>query len=167
MAAVHRARSIGPVVGVVTVSDRLSVAARRAATGWGTAPVLALLCTAQFMVVLDTSIVNVALPAIAQDLGIPPAMLSWVVTGYTVALGGLLLLGGRAGDLFGERRMLLGGCVVFAAASLVGGLAVSGWMLIVARMSQGIGAAALTPAVLALITSTFRDEQARNRALGV
>ena len=128
---------------------------------------LAVLAVAQFMVVLDVTIVNVALPAIQTDLGFSADGLQWVVNAYTLAFGGLLLLGGRASDLLGRRRMFLVGLALFAAASLAGGLATSPEMLVAVRAVQGIGAALLSPAALALLTVTFPAGRERNIALGV
>jgi EmrB/QacA subfamily drug resistance transporter len=128
---------------------------------------LALLCIAQFVVVLDASITNVALPTIGESLGISQDNLSWVVTAYALTFGGFLLLGGRLADLLGRRRVFMGGLVLFALASLVGGFAESETMLIAARAVQGLGAAILSPAALSIITTTFRDGSERNKALGV
>src|SRR3954447_13249770 len=116
---------------------------------------LAVLALAQFMVVLDVTIVNVALPAIQADLGFSAEGLQWVVNGYTLTFGGLLLLGGRMSDILGRRRVFLVGLGVFAAASLAGGFATSGAILVAVRAIQGIGAALLSPAALALLTVTF------------
>ena len=113
---------------------------------------LALLALAQFVVVLDASIVNVALPSIGRDLEFAQEDLSWVVNGYTLFFGGFLLLGGRMADLLGRRRLFIAGLVLFALASLVGGLATSPGMLIAARAVQGLGAALLSPAALSLVT---------------
>ena len=128
---------------------------------------LALLCVAQFVVVLDASITNVALPTIGESLGIDQDSLSWVVTAYALTFGGFLLLGGRLADLLGRRRVFMGGLIVFAIASLVGGFAESEAMLIAARAVQGLGAALLSPAALSIVTTTFRDGSERNKALGV
>jgi EmrB/QacA subfamily drug resistance transporter len=129
--------------------------------------VLAVLCAAPFVLVLDTTIVTVALPSIGRDLGFSTATLHWVLASYALVFGGLLLLGGRLGDLFGRRRLFLAGAALFAAASTVGGLAVTPWMLLAARVLQGVGAAALMPAALALVTSVFQDGPERDRALGI
>ena len=129
--------------------------------------VLAVLAVAQFMVVLDVTIVNVALPAIQTDLGFSVDGLQWVVNAYTLAFGSLLLLGGRASDLLGRRRVFLAGLGLFATASLAGGLATSPAMLVAVRAVQGIGAALLSPAALALLTVTFPAGRDRNIALGV
>src|SRR3954454_4996210 len=128
---------------------------------------LAVLAIAQFMVVLDVTIVNVALPAIQADLGFSADGLQWVVNGYTLAFGGLLLLGGRASDLLGRRRLFLIGLALFGAASLAGGFAGSSGALIAIRAIQGIGAALLSPAALALLTVTFPAGNERNIALGI
>jgi len=128
---------------------------------------LVLLASAQFIVVLDASIVNVALPSIEDDLGFPPQDLQWIVNAYTLTFGGFLLLGGRAADLFGRRRVFMTGLVLFAAASLAGGFATSEAWLIAARAVQGLGAAIISPAALSIVTVTFREGAERNRALGV
>ena len=128
---------------------------------------LALLCVAQFVVVLDASITNVALPTIGESLQISQDNLSWVVTAYALTFGGFLLLGGRLADLLGRRRVFMSGLIVFALASLAGGFAESEGMLIAARAVQGLGAAILSPAALSIVTTTFRDGAERNKALGV
>ena len=128
-------------------------------------PALVLLCAAQFMVILDITVVNVALPSIQADLGIAIDDLQWVVTAYTLAFGGLLLLGGRAADLLGRRRVFLTGLAVFAAGSLAAALAASTAALLTARVAQGVGAAMLSPAALSLITTIFPDGRERQRAL--
>jgi EmrB/QacA subfamily drug resistance transporter len=128
---------------------------------------LAVLALAQFMVVLDVTIVNVALPAIQTDFGSSAEGLQWVVNGYTLTFGGLLLLGGRMGDILGRRRLFLIGLGLFGAASLAGGFATSEGMLIAVRAIQGIGGALLSPAALALLTVTFPAGRERNIALGV
>ncbi|MFF5403385.1 MFS transporter [Streptomyces misionensis] len=127
--------------------------------------VAAVACAAQFMVVLDSSIVNVALPSMRSDLGLSTSAQQWVVNGYLVAFGGLLLFASRAGDLFGRRRVFHTGLVVFSAASLVGGLAQDGWMLLSARIVQGAGAAALAPSSLSLITASHTEPSRRARAM--
>ena len=128
--------------------------------------VLALCCVAQFMLQLDVSIVTVALPLMRTRLGLSGTTIQWVVNAYTLMFGGLLLLGGRAADLFGRRPVFLIGLGVFTASSLIGGLAQDGAWLIAARAAQGIGAALLAPATLALLTTTFVDPAERRRALG-
>jgi EmrB/QacA subfamily drug resistance transporter len=129
--------------------------------------VLVLVCIAQFMVVLDATITNVALPSIQQDLHFSQSNLQWVINGYTLVFGGFLLLGGRAGDLFGPRRIFLIGVVVFSVASLANGLSQSGGMLIGFRALQGLGAALISPAALSIITTTFAEGEERAKALGV
>ena len=128
---------------------------------------LVLLASAQFLVVLDASIVNVALPSMGEDLKIEPDNLSWVVNAYTLFFGGFLLLGGRLADLLGRRRVFVSGVLLFAVASLAGGLAQSELQLIIARAVQGLGAAILSPAALSILTTTFAEGPERNRALGV
>jgi EmrB/QacA subfamily drug resistance transporter len=128
---------------------------------------LALLATAQFVIVLDASIVNVALPSIGKDLNFSQDNLSWVVNAYTLIFGGFLLLGGRLADLLGRRRLFIAGLALFALASLAGGLAQSELWLIIARAVQGLGAALVSPAALSIVTTTFREGAERNTALGV
>ena len=128
---------------------------------------LALISVAQLMLVLDGTITNIALPHIARDLGMSAAGLTWVVTIYALTFGGLLLLGGRLGDLLGRRRIFMIGLLVFATASLLGGAAQGGWMLLAARGLQGVGAALASPAALALITTNFPAGPPRNKAMGV
>src|SRR6266511_4866588 len=141
---------------------RTRLTQERPAEGWsaassvGTVPawvVLALVCLGQFMVVLDISIVNVALPSIQAELHFTASGLQWVVNAYTLTFAGFLLLGGRAADLFGRRRMFLVGLAMFTGASLVGGLAQSQGMLIAARALQGLGGAVLAPATLTIPTT--------------
>jgi EmrB/QacA subfamily drug resistance transporter len=129
--------------------------------------VLVLICLAQFMVVLDATIVNVALPSIQQDLGLSEGNLQWIVNAYTLVFGGFLLLGGRAGDLLGRKRIFLIGLVIFTGASLLDGLASSEGMLIGARALQGLGAALISPAALSIISTTFAEGAERAKALGV
>ncbi len=119
------------------------------------------------MVVLDFSIVNVALPSIERELHMPPDAVQWIVTGYAISFGGLLILGGRAADLFGRRRMFISGLVAFALASLAGGLARDPALLIAARVIQGAGAAIVAPAALSLITTSFPEGPQRTRAIGL
>jgi EmrB/QacA subfamily drug resistance transporter len=126
-----------------------------------------LVMLAQLMLVLDATVVNVALPHIATDLHFNRAELSWVLNGYAVAFGGLLLLGGRIGDVYGRRRTFLVGVAAFTLFSLLGGLATSPLLLVIARALQGLGAAFAAPSVLALVTTSARDEGARNRALAL
>src|SRR6476619_3520606 len=127
---------------------------------------LALLCVVQFIVVLDIAIVNVALPSIKIDLGFSQDDLQWVISAYALVFGGFLLLGGRAADIVGRRRMFLIGIVVFTAASLGAGLAWSESSLIAARAFQGLGAAIITPAALSILSTTFHEGRERNIALG-
>ena len=129
--------------------------------------VLALLCGAFFMVILDASIVFVALPSIGGDLGFSDQGLQWVVSAYALTFGGLLLLGGRAADLLGRRRVFMVGLVVFASASLLCGLAWSPAALLAARAIQGVGAAIMTPTALSIISTTFPEGPERNKALGI
>ena len=124
-------------------------------------------CLAQFMVILDVSVVNVALPAIRSSLHFSEENLQWVVNGYTVTFAGFLLLGGRAADLLGRRRVFVSGLVLFALASLAGGLANSQGLLIAARAVQGLGGAVIAPASLSILTTTFTETAARNRAVGL
>src|SRR5258705_7823250 len=128
---------------------------------------LLVLASAQLMVVLDATIVNVALPHIQRALGFAGSGLEWVVNAYALAFGGLLLLGGRAGDLLGRRKMFIAGLLVFSAASLAGGFATSQAWLLAARAIQGIGGALTAPAALSLVTTTFPEGPPRNRAMGV
>jgi EmrB/QacA subfamily drug resistance transporter len=140
------------------------------AMGTSTGPrsglVLLVSCLAQFMVVLDVSIVNVALPAVRSALGFDPAGLQWVVNAYTLAFAGFLLLGGRAADLFGRRRMFLVGLGLFGVASLIGGLANDPALLLAARAVQGLGGAVLAPTSLSILTTTFTEGPERSRAFG-
>ncbi|MFF9195850.1 MFS transporter [Streptomyces sp. NPDC014779] len=129
--------------------------------------VLAVVLTLQTMLILDVNVVNIALPQLRQALGFTPSGLSWVLHAYLLAFGGLLLLGGRAGDVLGHRRTLLAGVSVFTAASLLGGLAPSAGLLLAARALQGVGAALAAPTVLALIATHFPDGKERARALGL
>ena len=128
---------------------------------------LALILVAAFMVVLDFSIVNVALPSIERELHMPPNAVQWIITGYAIAFGGLLILGGRAADLLGRRRMFIVGLVAFSLASLAGGLAQDPALLIAARVIQGAGAAIVAPAALSLITTSFPEGPERTRAIGL
>ncbi len=137
---------------------------RGGASRWG---VLTLCAVAQFMVVLDVSIVNVALPQMRHDLGLSLTSQQWVVNAYTLTFAGVLMLGGRAADLFGRRRVFLVGLSLFTLASLAGGLAQSGTWLVTARAAQGLGGAVLAPSSLSLLTSTFTDMGERRRAMGV
>jgi EmrB/QacA subfamily drug resistance transporter len=146
---------------VIEMADQRGRAESRAAT-W---IVLAVACSGQFMVVLDVSVVNVALPAMRADLGFDAVGLQWVVTSYALTFAGFLLLGGRFADLYGCKRMFLVGLAVFTASSLVGGLAATPGMLIAARAVQGLGAAVLAPATLTILTTTFAEPARRTRAM--
>lgn len=128
---------------------------------------LVLLCVAQFMVVLDSTIVFVALPSIQADLNLSPESVQWIITAYTLVFGGCLLLGGRASDLLSRRRVFMTGITIFTLCSLFCGLAPTGNQLIIARAFQGFGAAILSPSALALLTTIFSDQAERNRALGI
>ena len=128
---------------------------------------LALILTVQLMLILDMAVVNVALPDIRGDLGFTPSALSWVLNGYTLTFGGLLLLGSRLGDVFGRRRTFMAGLAVFTTASLLGGLAPTAELLVAARALQGVGAAIAAPSVLALLTTSAPDAAARNKALAL
>jgi EmrB/QacA subfamily drug resistance transporter len=123
--------------------------------------------TCQLMLIVDATVMNVALPNIQRDLHLSTTGLTWVMTSYTLTFGGLLLLGGRAGDVFGRRRMFIGGVAVFTVASLLGGLADGAELLLAARVLQGVGAAAAGPSTLALITTTFTEARERIRALAL
>ncbi|HYY10227.1 MAG TPA: MFS transporter, partial [Kineosporiaceae bacterium] len=128
---------------------------------------LAVISAAQLMVVLDGTIVNIALPHVKTDLGFDQANLAWVVNAYSLAFGGLLLLGGRMGDLLGRRKVFMTGVVIFALASLLGGVAQTETQMIAIRILQGLGAAIASPTALSLITTTFPAGPARNRAFAV
>jgi EmrB/QacA subfamily drug resistance transporter len=138
--------------------------ARSPASPW---LVLVIVCFAQFMVVLDATIVNVALPSIQKDLDLSAQNLQWIVNAYTLVFGGFLLLGGRAADLLGRRRLFAIGLAIFSGASLVNALAQSGEMLIIARGFQGLGGALVSPAALSIITTTFGEGPDRTKALSV
>ncbi|HEX3978826.1 MAG TPA: MFS transporter [Solirubrobacteraceae bacterium] len=129
--------------------------------------VLVIACMAQFMVVLDATVVNIALPSVQRGLHFSPSNLQWIVNGYTLVFGGFLLLGGRAADLIGRKRLFLAGVLLFSVASLINGFAQSSGMLIAGRALQGLGGALVSPAALAIITTTFTDSGERTKALGV
>lgn len=148
---------------VGTPEPEVDSSGRKQHLGWA----LVLICIAQLMVVLDATIANIALPFIGKDLHMSGTNLTWIVTGYSLAFGGLLLLGGRLGDLYGRRKVFMIGLAVFAVASLLGGLAQNETLLLGARGIQGLGAALASPAALALITTTFPAGPARNRAFAV
>src|ERR1700749_936152 len=126
---------------------------------------LAIILVASFMVVLDFTIVNIALPSIERDFGVSTPVVQWVVTGYAIAFSGLLILGGRAADLLGRRRVFVAALVVFSPASLAGGLAEDPVLLVASRIVQGAGAALVAPAALSLITTSFPPGPPRARAL--
>src|SRR5688572_110522 len=128
---------------------------------------LAVLCAVIFLDALDVSMVGVALPSIQHDLGLSTSSLQWVVSGYVLGYGGLLLLGGRTADLLGRRRVFLVALGVFAVASLLGGLVDDGTLLIIARFVKGVGAAFTAPAALSIITTTFPEGPLRNKALSI
>src|SRR5213080_3789671 len=128
---------------------------------------LALIVAAQFMVVLDVAIVNVALPSIKTDLHFSQESLQWVITAYSIFFGGFLLLGGRLADLLGRRRLFMAGLLLFTVSSLLDGLAWSEGSLIAFRGLQGLGAAMMSPAALSILTTTFEEGRERNRALGI
>src|SRR5215467_16353442 len=128
--------------------------------------ILLVLCGAQFLVVLDATIVNVALPSIQRALHFTEQNLQWVASGYALTFAGFLLLGGRAADRLGRRRIFMAGVLLFIAASLAGGLAMSSGMLIAARLVQGLGGAIMSPAALSLLTISFEGKE-RARALGI
>ena len=148
-------------VGMPTVSDTPDHGHRHLGLA------LLVIATAQLMVILDASIVNIALPSIQSALDFTPTNLTWVINGYTLAFGGLLLLGGRAGDLFGRRRVFIFGILLFTVASLLCGLATNEGLLIAARVLQGAGAAVASPTALSLVTTTFPEGPPRNRAFAV
>ena len=128
---------------------------------------LYLLCLASFMAVVDTTIVSIALPSMRRELGFTGADAGWILNGYALTFGGLVLLLGRAGDLYGRRRLFVAGLALFGAASLVGGFAWEPWILVFVRFIQGVGAAALVPASLSLLTAIFAEGEERNRAIGI
>src|SRR6185369_7524406 len=128
---------------------------------------LVVLCLGELMIVLDTTIVNVALPSIQADLGFSETSLVWVVNAYMLTYGGFLLLGGRLGDLYGQRRLFLAGIALFTLASMVCGLAGAQWLLVCARAVQGLGGAVVSAVALSLIMNLFPEPEARARAMGV
>lgn len=157
----HRSYGAGMSAITSAPSPSLPTTGGRAAIG------VAIVLIAQLMLVLDTTIVNVALPQIAADLSFGPASLSWVLNAYTLAFGGLLLVGGRLGDVYGRLRVFELGLAIFTLSSLLGGLAQSPGTLVAARAVQGIGAALAAPGVLALVTTSASDEAGRHRALAL
>ncbi|MGD3106213.1 MFS transporter [Streptomyces sp. YGL11-2] len=147
----------------IATPSTLSAAARRAAApSW---LVMLLVCAGQFLVVLDVSVVNVALPAMRSGLGLSELGLQWIVNAYVITFAGFMLLGGRAADLFGRKRIFVLGLALFTVASLAGGLAQQPWQLIAARTVQGVGAAVLSPATLTILTTSFPAGPARTRAI--
>ncbi len=147
--------------------EAAAVAARPVETEVNRWFVLVLVCVAQFMVVLDATIVNVALPSIQTGLHFSATSLQWIINAYTLVFGGFLLLGGRAADLFGRQRLFFAGLGIFTAASLLNGVATSSGMLVGGRALQGLGAALVSPAALSIVTTTFAEGRERTRALGV
>ncbi|MET7651102.1 MULTISPECIES: MFS transporter [unclassified Streptomyces] len=143
-------------------TTRARTSRRTAAPAW---LLVALACAGQFLVVLDVSVVNVALPSMRADLEMSASGLQWVVNAYSIAFAGFMLLGGRAGDLYGRKRMFLTGLALFTLASLAGGLAQEGWQLLLARAAQGLGAAVLAPSTLTIVTSAVPEGAARARAI--
>jgi EmrB/QacA subfamily drug resistance transporter len=158
------AERVLPSLDSVPAADSASTASPHATNRW---LILIIACLAQFMVVLDATVVNVALPSIQRGLHFSPSSLQWVVNAYTLIFGGFLLLGGRAGDLIGRKRLFMVGVVLFSGASLLNGLAQSSTMLILGRGLQGLGGAFLSPAALSIITTTFTEQEERTKALGV
>ena len=157
----HRQRSTDPIVSAGSVAGR-QAASYRAAGPWA---VLVVVCFAQFMVILDATIVNVALPSIETGLSLSASNLRWVINAYSLTLGGLLLLGGRAGDILGRKRIFMVGLVLFSTASLANGLATSSLVLILGRAVQGVGGALIVPAVLSIITTNFTTALDREKAV--
>ncbi|HUB73813.1 MAG TPA: MFS transporter [Solirubrobacteraceae bacterium] len=153
-----------PVPAAAAASIEQGAAAHGASNRW---LVLVIVCMAQFMVVLDATVVNVALPSIQRGLHFSQANLQWVVNAYTLVFGGFLLLGGRAADLLGRKRLFMVGVLVFSGASMLNGLAQTSGMLVAGRALQGLGGAIVSPAALAIITTTFPDSAERTKALGV
>ncbi|MFF4755650.1 MFS transporter [Streptomyces sp. NPDC002514] len=147
---------------MLEAADPTRIRTRTAPATW---LVVALACAGQFLVVLDVSVVNVALPSMRTDLGLSGPGLQWVVNAYAIAFAGFMLLGGRAGDLYGRKRMFLVGLGLFTLASLGGGIAQDGWQLLLARAAQGLGAAVLAPATLTLLTAAVPEGPARARAV--
>src|SRR5437870_12086073 len=128
--------------------------------------ILGLLCAAQFMLILDIAIVNVALPSMQRTLGLSAETIHWVVSGYALTFGGFLMLGGRLADVVGRRRMFVTGLLLFIGASILGGFSQSGGMLIAARLIQGFAGALVSPAALSLLTAAFTQGRARKREPG-
>ncbi len=162
-----RALGINQFVRLTTTREEKETPMVQARSVRSSGVALGVIAVAQLMVVLDVAIVNVALPSIQRALSFSATDLEWVVNAYAIAFGGLLLLGGRAGDLFGRRRMFVAGTLLFTAGSLAGGFATTATALIAARALQGVGAAIVAPTALSLLADTFAEGPARNRALGV
>src|SRR3954464_12716510 len=150
-----------------TTSSASAVPASRPASRINPNAVLAVVAVAQFMVILDSTVVNVALPTIRRELGFSEQSLSWVLNAYTLMFGGFLLLGGRAADRLGRRRLFVAGIALFSGASLICGLSQSEAMLLIARGAQGLGGAMVSPAALSIVLTTFAEGPERNRALGI
>src|SRR5450631_2559640 len=154
---------------MAAVSSQLPTASAQPsflATGRGKLT-LALLCAVGFLDFIDASIVNIALPSIRRDLHFSVGSLVWVLSGYLLTYGGFMLLGGRAADLLGRRRVLVAGTILFALSSLAGGFAGSSVLLVVARLAQGTGAAMMLPAALSILTTSFKEGRDRTAALGI
>src|ERR1700736_2622897 len=154
-------------MGPIVRQENLSTMATRSPRHGNIWLVLVIVGLAQFMVILDATIVNVALPSIQHGLGFSTGTLQWVVNSYTLTFGGFLMLGGRAGDLFGRKRLFIAGIVIFSAASLLNGLAGSAGILVAGRALQGLGGALVSPAALSVLTTTFAEGAERTKALGV
>jgi EmrB/QacA subfamily drug resistance transporter len=165
--AVRAARQLTIEEALVPANTPAAITTSAAAPPTNRWLVLVIACLAQFMVVLDVTIVNVALPSIQRGLHFSPASLQWVINGYTLVFGGFLLLGGRAADLIGRKRLFGAGVALFSLASLLNGFAQSSTMLIAGRALQGLGAALVSPAALSIITTTFTSSEERTKALGV
>src|SRR5215216_3358130 len=146
---------------------RRAPAATDVRQGSGNRLTLMVLCLASLIAVVDITIVSIALPAIRRELGFSDSGVQWILNGYALAFGGLLLLFGRVGDLWGRRRLFVAGLAAFAVAGLIGGLAWEPWILVAARCLQGAAAAAFIPASLSLLTTAFAEGEERNRAIGL
>ncbi len=160
-------RTMTADIGTIGVSPEAEAAREEARRGRNAAIALAVIVTCQLMLILDGTIVNIALPNIQRSLNFSASDLSWVLNAYALAFGGLLLLGGRAGDILGRRRLFIAGIVVFTAASLLGGFATSAEWLLASRAAQGLGAAMAAPSALALVLTTFPEGSGRTRALSI
>src|SRR5215207_10183611 len=163
----ERDRTLGKGKTAMAVSEVATRPAGAARRGYHPALALTVIAASQLMVVLDATIVNIALPQVQQALGFSTTDLSWVLNAYTLTFGGLLLLGGRAGDILGRRRVFVSGILLFTLASFLGGFATSATWLLAARALQGVGAAVAAPTALSLITTNFAEGTERNRAFGV